>query len=345
MTDRTGKQLQDLADREDRRGGIWVFAEQSGDRLHPVAFELLGRSRQLAADRKARLTAVLIGSGIAHQATDLIYAGADAVLLCDDASLSGLPEDGCTTLLSDLVRLHQPEIFLFGATAFGRSVAPRVAARVRTGLTADCTRLDIDPGTGLLLQTRPAFGGNLMATIVTDRHRPQMATVRPGVLPAPPADRARRGSIIPVAPPPATGRVVELARVIQQKEPGIADADVIVSAGRGIGSQKNLSLVRDLAEMLGGQYGVSRPLVDMGWADSRHQIGQTGQAVAPKLLIACGISGAIQHLAGLGGARTIVAINTDPEAPIFTVADYRIVGDCVAILQRLIREYHQVRGC
>ncbi|MDW7657488.1 MAG: electron transfer flavoprotein subunit alpha/FixB family protein [Bacillota bacterium] len=338
MTDSALNQLQDLARREDYQGGIWVFVEQTGGQVHPVAFELLGRSQQLAADLQVRLTAVLIGRDISHQATDLIYAGADAVLLCDDAVLSGLPEDACTTLLSDLVQLHQPDIFLFGATAFGRSVAPRVAARVRTGLTADCTRLDIEPETGLLLQTRPAFGGNLMATIVTDRHRPQMATVRPGVLPALPTDRSRRGTIITARPPLATGRVVELARVLRQKEPGIADADLIVSAGRGIGSQKNLSLVRELAEMLGGVYGVSRPLVDMGWADSSHQIGQTGQAVAPRLLIACGISGAIQHLAGLGGAQTIVAINTDPEAPIFTIADYRIVGDCVAILQRLIRE-------
>lgn len=338
MTDRTGMQLLDLAERKVFKGGIWVFAEQCGDQVHPVAFELLGRSRQLATDLRVRLTAVLIGSGITQQATDLIYGGADDVLLCDDASLTGLPEDGCTALLSDLVLLHQPDIFLYGATAFGRSVAPRVAARVKTGLTADCTRLDIDPETGLLLQTRPAFGGNLMATIVTDRHKPQMATVRPGVLPVLPSDRSRRGTICTVAPPPVTGRVVELARMMRHNEPGIADADIIVSAGRGIGSQKNLSLVRDLAAMLGGVYGVSRPLVDMGWADSRHQIGQTGQAVAPRLLIACGISGAIQHLAGLGGAQTIVAINTDPDAPIFTIADYRIVGDCVAILQRLIRE-------
>ena len=323
---------------EKETGGIWIFAEQAGGQILPVAFELLSHSKQLAADLKTDLTAVLFGSDLARQAAKLIYGGADTVLLSDDPALAGLPEDECTRLLTDLVRRYQPDIFLFGATAFGGSVAPRVAARIGTGLTADCTGLAIQPETGLLLQTRPAFGGNLMATIVTEHHRPQMATVLPGVLKASLPDHARSGAIRRVAPPLPTGRIAELARTMQMQEPGIADAKIIVSAGRGIGSQKNLSLVRDLACLLGGQYGVSRPLVDMGWAESRCQIGQTGQAVSPLLLITCGISGAIQHLAGLGGAKTIVAINTDPEAPIFSVADYRIVGDCIAILKQLIRE-------
>ena len=321
----------------DKQGPIWVFAESSGRQVLSVACELLGRARQLADQRQACLAAVLLGSGIAQQAAGLIAAGADEVLLCDDPGLAGLPEDACTDVLCDLVRSHRPEMLLFGATAFGRCVAPRVAARIRTGLTADCTRLEIEPETGLLLQTRPAFGGNLLATIVTDRHRPQMATVRPNIFPVPPPDATRVGQIIRVVPPVPGGRMVELSRVMQKKEPGIAGADVIVSAGRGIGSQKNLALVRELAALLGGLYAVSRPLVDMGWADSRCQIGQTGQAVSPRLLIVCGISGAIQHLAGIGGARTIVAINIDPQAPIFSVADYRVVGDCVAILRQLIR--------
>ncbi len=319
-------------------GGLWVLAEHDQGRILPVAFELLGRARQLADRMSCPVAAVLPGPGDKAGISALIAAGADEVLTCADPALDNLPEDPCTDLLSHLVRQHEPAVFLIGATHWGRTVAPRVAARVQTGLTADCTRLDIDPKTGLLLQTRPAFGGNLLATIVTEHHRPQMATVRPGVLPEPVRDTSRHGRLLKVEPPPLTNRLTELSRLVLPPEQGIAAARVIVSAGRGIMSQKNLSLVRSLADLLGGQMGVSRPLVDMGWAPVGCQIGQTGQSVAPDLLIACGISGAIQHIAGLGQARTLVAINTDPEAPIFQFADVQVVADCVPLLRQLVRD-------
>ena len=334
--------------------GIWVFAEQQAGQVLPVAFELLGQARQLAAARQCDVTALLLGgqaaadagsadlsaqaADLSVQSADLITAGADTVLYCDHPTLAEPLDDPYTDLIAAQIRRRRPEIFLIGATDFGRSLAPRIAARLRTGLTADCTQLAIDPDSGLLRQTRPAFGGNLMATIVTEKRRPQMATVRPGVLPVLPRDPSRLavGRAMPIDPPAVSDRIILLAKELAARTAGIADAPVIVSAGRGIGSIKHLALIKRLAELLGGSYGVSRPLVDMGWSDGSHQIGQTGQAVAPRLLIACGISGAIQHLAGIGGAEKIIAINTDPEAPIFTVADYRVVGDCVPILRKLI---------
>jgi len=220
---------------------------------------------------------------------------------------------------------------------FGRSLAPRVAARVGTGLTADCTGLDIGAD-GLLQQTRPAFGGNLMATIITAARRPQMATVRPGVFSAAPRAAGRQGEVVRVQQP--TGLVLPQVLKTAPGAPGesIAAARVIVSAGRGIGNQKNLELVRRLAERLGGSMGVTRPLVDMGWAPYPCQIGQTGLAVAPDLLVCCGVSGAIQHLAGMGGAKVVVAINSDPQAPIFGAAHYKVVGDAVEILKQLLAQ-------
>jgi electron transfer flavoprotein alpha subunit len=315
--------------------GVWIFAEQHEGRLLPAAAELLGQGRRLADRRGCAVTALLLGRGIADRAADLIAHGADVVLLCDDEALAEPLDEPYADLIAALAAERKPEILLLAASGFGRSIAPRIAARLRTGLTADCTGLDIDPA-GLLLQTRPAYGGNLMATIVTRYGRPQMATIRPGVLPAGLPDFTRRGQIIPVTPPPPSDRVQLLAQTLCVVPAGLAGRQIIVSAGRGIGSVKNLALVRALAERLGGAYGVSRPLVDMGWSDAAHQIGQTGQTVSPTLLIACGISGAIQHLAGISGARTIIALNTDPEAPIFSVADYRVVGDCVAIVKKLL---------
>ncbi|HBP37893.1 MAG TPA: electron transfer flavoprotein subunit alpha, partial [Clostridiales bacterium] len=278
--------------------GIWVFAEQQENRIHPAAFELLGKGRELADARRCPLTALLFGAAVAGQTDGLITAGADEVLLCEHESLADNLDDPYTDLITALVSQRKPEILLLGATDFGRSLAPRVSARLKTGLTADCTELGIDAASGLLQQTRPAFGGNLMATILTARHRPQMATVRPGVFTAARQDPQRRGCVIPVSPPQFQDRITLLSQELAGPKAGIADAEIIVSAGRGIGAQKNLVLVKKLADLLGGSYGVSRPLVDMGWSDGNHQIGQTGQAVSPRLLIACGISGAIQHLAG-----------------------------------------------
>jgi electron transfer flavoprotein alpha subunit len=332
------------ADRDSYRD-IWVFCEQRSGAVLDVGLELIAKARELAERRGCRVAALLLGRQVAHAAHSLIAAGADTVYLCEDAQLGHNLELPYAEVITRLIRSHRPEILLFGATAFGRSLAPRVAARVQTGLTADCTELDIDPDTGLLLQTRPAFGGNLMATIHTQIFRPQMATVRPGVLPAPTPDLTRTGEIVPVAPPEGLfDAVVLLEEVLTPPAASIADAEIIVAAGRGIDGHKNMALVEELAELLGGAVGCSRAVVDIGWAEYRHQIGQTGLAVSPKLLIACGISGSIQFLAGIGGAQKVVAINTDPEAPIFGVADYKIVGDCVEVLSALIARIKADRG-
>lgn len=320
----------------DEAAGVWVFAERA-DTLLPVALELTGRARQLADKRGAYVTA-LLPCGTQEDADALIAAGADRIISCPSTYLQTRLDAPYTDWIAGLAKEQKPEILLFGATGFGRSLAPRVAARLGAGLTADCTGLDIDPETGLLLQTRPAFGGNLMATIMSPHHRPQMATVRPGVMPAPVPDAGRRGSVEQSSGPDSAGLVELLERQAKKAQDGIAQADVIVSAGRGIGPRKNLSLIQQLADRLGAQVGVTRPLVDMGWMGREHQIGQTGTAVAPRLLIAFGVSGAIQHLAGMGGAQTVVAVNTDPDAAIFSAADYRVVADAEEVLQALLQK-------
>lgn len=317
--------------------GVFVFAELGDEGPLPVAYELLGKGRELADARETRLTAVLVGYETEQYAASLIRHGADEVILCDDEVYKdGFDEPAAKAIVS-LVRREKPEILLFGATMFGRSLAPRVAAALRTGLTADCTVLEIDRESGLLRQTRPAFGGNLMATIVCANTRPQMATVRPGIMQALSEDSARNGIVRKdgAAAPSFSG--MELLEVVKAaKAESIKDARIIVDAGRGVGSSKNLKLVRHLAELMGGELGCSRPLVDTGWAEYPHQVGQTGCTVAPDLLITVGVSGAIQHLAGISNAKTIVAINNDPDAPIFSVAHYKIVGDCMEVVRELI---------
>lgn len=318
--------------------GIWVFAEQQGGKVLPVALELTGKGRMLADERCCKLTALLGGTDISGQDRVLIAGGADQVFMCQNDRLADNPESDLTDLICAMIEQHKPEIMLFGATGLGRSLAPRVAARMRTGLTADCTMLEIDSKTGLLCQTRPAFGGNLMATIICPDHRPQMATVRPGVMSPGHAEAGHEGTTLPVALPGNSPGLVKVIRsYVSNGAKSIADAQVIVSAGRGIGSKKNMSLVYELAELLGGEVGVSRALVDIGWGEYRQQIGQTGCSVAPKLLIACGISGAVQHLAGIGGADTVIAINKDPEARIFSASHYAVVGDCTEVLTALIK--------
>ena len=313
---------------------VWVFAERE-DTLLSVALELTGLARRLADDRGAQVVALLPGDDRA-EAAQLIAAGADRVICAPQAALRQRLEEPYTDWVAGLVQQKKPEILLFGATPFGRSLAPRVAARVQTGLTADCNVLDIDPETGLLRQTRPAFGGNLMATIITPQHRPQMATVRPGVMPLPAPDESRRGEVELCGMEIKKGLVQLLEEVRGAGGSQLQKAEIIVSVGRGIGQRKNLKLAEALAEKLGGVMGVSRPLVEMGWATQDRQIGQTGTAVSPKLLIACGISGAIQHLAGIAGAEKVIAVNTDPNAPIFGAADYKIVADAADTLRALI---------
>ncbi|SDY81135.1 electron transfer flavoprotein subunit alpha [Tindallia californiensis] len=321
----------------EKTSGIWVYAEHKKGVMHPVVYELLGKGRELADKSKHKLTAVLIDGESSHLAKELIAYGADRVILCSHVLLESQQDeyhfDAMTTILEEEI----PSIFLFGATSFGRSLAPRMAARLQTGLTADCTRLEVDDVSGNLYQTRPAFGGNLMATILCPDQRPQMATVRSGIMHAKEPDYYREGMIKRVNYKGKIKPNIEIINeIIGEKKESIGDASVIISAGRGIGSQKNMKLVRKLADVLGGQVGVSRPLVDIGWSEYPHQIGQTGAVVRPQLMITCGISGAIQHLAGIADAKTIIAINTDPEAPIFSVANYKIIDDCIEVLKMLI---------
>ncbi len=319
--------------------GVFVFAECNEEGPLPVAFELLGKGRELADSKGTKLAALLIGSGVETFAPALIAHGADEVILCDDKVYAEGFDEPYAKAVASLVKREKPEILLFGATMFGRSLAPRVAANLRTGLTADCTVLEIDKETGLLRQTRPAFGGNLMATIVCANTRPQMATVRPGIMLALPEDSSRKGLVRKdTAPAPAFSGMELLEVVKTAKVESIKDVRIIVDAGRGVGSSKNLKLVKHLAELLGGELGCSRPLVDTGWAEYPHQVGQTGCTVAPDLLITVGVSGAIQHLAGISNAKTIVAINSDPDAPIFSLAHYKIVGDCMEIVKEMIAQ-------
>jgi electron transfer flavoprotein alpha subunit len=324
---------------------IWVFAEQHKGKILPVAYELLGKGKELAKEKKCKLIAVLIGKDIKAKAKDLIAYGADHVYVCDDINLESNMDERYVEVFDELIKKHKPEILLLGATGFGRSLAPRIAARVGTGLTADCTVLEIDKETGLLKQTRPAFGGNLMATIVCPNHRPQMATVRPGVMSIQEIDYLQEGGITSVPYEfSVEGSIKILNEVLASEVKSISDADVIVSVGRGIGAQKNMALAEKLAKLIGGSVGVTRPLVDVGWSEYKNQIGQTGSAVAPKILITCGVSGAIQHLAGISGAETIISINADPDAPIFSLSHYKIVGDCVEILKKMISSFEDSEG-
>jgi len=313
--------------------GIWVFAEQRYGKIKTVALELIGQAKKLAEDLKVNVTAIILGDKIETLSKDLIAYGADEVLVVDAPWLNHFNDHVYGEVMINLIKQYKPEIVLIGATSNGRSLAPHISSTLRTGLTADCTVLDIDKKERLLLQTRPAFGGNLMATIVCPNHRPQMSTVRPKVFKPLEPDYNREGKInvLPVMSP-IEGFVKKIKDIDNQDTISLSDADIIISVGKGIGSAKNIQLAKDLADALGGTIGASRPVVDLGWLPYSQQVGQTGKTVAPKIYIACGISGAIQHIAGLADIETIVAINNDSDAPIFKVAHYGIVGDCKEIL-------------
>ena len=324
----------------DSHHGVWVFAEQRQGRVKTVACELLAKGRELADTLKADLSAVCLGHDIAD-VSQLIAYGADKVYLVDSPDLADNQEDYLTRQLVELIRQHQPEIVLAGATSLGRSFIPRVAAILHTGLTADCTGLDIDTDKRLLLQTRPTFGGNIMATIICPANRPQMATVRPRVFKKNDPDDSRQGQIIKTdfKHESITSRTRLLDFIEDLTETvKLEDADIIVSGGRGLGKAENFKLLEELAEVMGAALGSSRPPIDEGWLPYTHQVGQTGKTVCPRLYIACGISGAIQHLAGMQTSDVIVAINDDPAAPIFEVATYGIVGDLFQVVPMLIEK-------
>lgn len=352
------------------RNDVWVFVEQHDGVPAEVSLELLGRARELADTLQVSVGAVLAGAGEAVKALApaLIARGADVVYLAADDAFTDYLALPYTQLMCDLVRTHMPQIVLYGATTTGRDLAPRVASTLRTGLTADCTDLRIgDHHTrdedyhNLLYQIRPAFGGNIVATIISPEHRPQMATVREGVMVMPAADDGRRGSIVEVGVERVAertgnthdGRVrltdaefaVRLVRRVQEeKSVDLKGARIIVSGGVGVGSREGFALVEELAHVLGGVVGASRAAVDAGWISHDHQVGQTGTTVRPKLYIACGISGSVQHRAGMDQSARILAINTDPGAPIFAVAHYGIVGDLHKVIPMLIAAYRTKGG-
>ncbi len=336
--------------------GVWVYAEFHRGRLAPVGLELLGAGRRLADRRGVELAAVLLGSGadladsttgLKDIAAELIAYGADQVFLVDDPALAQFSDDIYGSVLAELIGAHQPEIVLAGSTAIGRSFIPRVATMLATGLTANCTDLDIRAQDGALLQTRPAFGDNIMATIICPHCRPQMATVRPMVMKPLPRDKARQGVIVEVRPDPARlrSRTTVLESVIAALDQvNLAEADIVVAGGRGLENAEGFALIRQLADILGAAVAASRAAVDSGWIPYPHQVGQTGKTVGPKVYIACGISGAIQHLVGMQSAETIIAINRDPAAPIFNVATYGIVGDVFKVLPKLIKRLQERRA-
>ena len=326
--------------------GIWVFAENRTGKVAQVSFELLGIGRKLADQRGVSLSAVIFGKDLDEASAELIASGADRVYAVDDPRLDQYREDVYGRVLEMLIREHKPEVVLAGATAIGRSFIPQVANILGAGLTADCTQLEIRESDGMLLQTRPAFGGNIMATIECPHSRPQMSTVRPKVMIPIEPDFSRKGEVIKVTPPDAvlSSKVEVLETVIsKQDNVNIQEVEILIAGGRGVESDKGFDLIRELAEELGGAVAASRAAVDSGWIPYPHQVGQTGKTVCSKLYIACGISGAIQHAVGMQSSETIVAINRDENAPIFDFATYSLVGDLFEIVPLLTEKIRESR--
>jgi len=332
--------------------GVYIYAQQVDNELSKISFELIGKAKELAADLKSDVTAVLIGSEVKPLADELAAYGADKVIVVDDPELKVYRTEPYAHALASVINKFKPEIMLVGATAIGRDLGPRVSARVKTGLTADCTKLDIgdfplEPVPGKeqlhnqLLMTRPAFGGNTIATIACPYNRPQMATVRPGVMQALSPVKGAKAEVIEYNPGfTPDNKYVEILEVVKAVNTvaDIQDAKILVSGGRGVGSPENFKLLEDLADALGGQVSCSRAVVDSGWKPKDLQVGQTGKTVRPQVYFAIGISGAIQHVAGMEESDLIIAINKDETAPIFEVADYGIVGDLNKIVPELTKQ-------
>jgi electron transfer flavoprotein alpha subunit len=326
---------------------VAVFVEQRDENIAGVSFEMLGEGRKLADQLGEKLIAVLLGFNMHQKAEELILFGADIVYYYDSKLLKNFQDDSYAQILSDFIVQKKPSIVLAGATSIGRSFIPKVAARVCGGLTADCTKLEIDVQKRLLLGTRPAFGGNLMATIICPHHRPQMATVRHKVMKPAQKDINRKGNVTIKNIEDASLFIrTKLLNTVKETETtvNITEADIIVSGGRGMQDPKNMKLLQDLAEVLGGAVGASRAAVDAGWIPYSHQVGQTGKTVCPKLYIACGISGSIQHMAGMQSSEFIIAINKDPNADIFQIANLGVVGDALEILPALTKAFKEQLG-
>jgi electron transfer flavoprotein alpha subunit len=319
--------------------GICVYAEHRRGKLASVVAEIIGSARELQKDLSSPVSAILVGSGVKSYVPELLSHGVDEIWMMDDPAIGDFDEDVHTELVTQILLEKRPEIFLGGGTVWGRSLLPRVAARILTGLTADCTELSVDPATNLLRQTRPAFGGNIMATILTQNHRPQMATVRHKVMKPAQEVPNPKGTVIEFTHIDVPKSELEFLEFVEEKTAtvNLVEADVIVTGGRGIKDPKNFALIERLALATGGAVGASRAAVDAGWIPYSHQVGQTGKTVKPKVYIACGVSGAIQHLAGMKGSDLIVAINSDASAPIFDVAHYGVVGDLFQVIPELVK--------
>jgi electron transfer flavoprotein alpha subunit len=319
--------------------GVWVFAEQRDNEIMPVVIELMGEGRNLANEIGTELCAVVCGESVEGITEELIAYGADKVYVADNAELKTYRTDAYTKVIFKAIEKYKPEIVLLGATHIGRDLGPCLAVKAGTGLTADCTKFDIDPEDKKLQQTRPAFGGNLMATIICPNHRPQMSTVRPGVMDKAEYVKERKGEVVNVDVKFAEGeirtKVVDIVKTIGEKV-SLTDAEIIVSGGLGLGNPDGFELLKQLAECLGGTIASSRAAVDAGWIEHSYQVGQTGTTVKPRIYFACGISGAIQHIAGMQKSDYIIAINKNESAPIFEVADYGIVGDLYEVVPALI---------
>ena len=334
----------------EKMGNVWVFVEQEAGKIADVSLELVSKGRELADRLGVKVEALLLGDKLEHCLPTLYSYGCDTVYLAEDKRLEPFTVLPFAKVIMDLVLEHKPNILMFGATMKGRELAPRIASEKRCGLTADCTDLQIDDFddkvnkkfyANKLMQIRPAFGGNIIATIVNTWEDPQMVTVREGVMKLGTPDPARKGEVIRVTPKLSDVETVVqvLERVRQDKEVDLKGAQIIVAGGYGVGSKENFKLIRDLADALGGEVGASRAAVDAGWIDHDHQVGQTGVTVRPRLYIACGISGSVQHAAGMKDSKKIIAINTDPGAPIFSFAHYAIVGDLNAVIPEMIKAF------
>ncbi len=340
LTDAQPRAIPDFRDHK----GVWVFAEQRGGELNRVSVELLGKAQALAKQLNHKVSAVLIGDQVSDLADTLIQFGADTVHLVDDAIFRDYRTEPYAQVLQDLVVTHKPNILIMGATHIGRDLAPRLSRRVGSGLTADCTELSIDPDEGILLQTRPAFGGNVMATIINRYSRPQMATVRPGVMEVAPTPE-REGTVVTHVTRLTEDQIgTKILETVKEPKTHVdlTEAKVIVAGGRGVNDSAGFELLGELAAALGAELAGTRVAFEEGWIPASRQVGQTGVTVRPDLYIACGVSGAIQHRAGMMDSKFIVAINKDPYAPIFKVADWGIVGDLFEVVPELTKQVRSV---
>lgn len=325
--------------------GITVYVDHVEGDIHPVTFELIGKARELADKVNQKVYCLFMGENIGERAKELLHYGVDEVFVYDKKELRNFRIEPYTAVFEDFINKVKPAVLLVGATTVGRSLAPRVAARFRTGLTADCTILDIKENTDLI-QIRPAFGGNIMAQIVTPNSRPQMATVRYKVMSAPERNEKESGKIVncEISSSKLISNMEVKGVIPKEKETGIADAEVLVVAGRGIKAEKDMNMVKELADLLGGQVAVTRPLIECGWEDAKKQVGLSGRTVRPKLIITLGVSGAVQFTAGMDNSDYIFAVNTDEKAPIFKVANYGVVGDIYDVVPKLIEKIKVSKG-